>query len=523
MTTKKRIVLATANARYSHTSLALRYLQAAVSAIGLDAVRLEFTLQDRPQDMLERILEASPALVALSVTVWNVTVLTELAAMLKALRPEIVLVAGGPEVWHEQEDLAIARLADHVVTGEADLLFPRLAAELLDGGSVPHRLDARPPDLGRVSLPYAFYTPEDLQTRLTYVETSRGCPFRCTFCLSSLTPRVRYFPLAAVCDAVVDLIHRGARSLKFVDRSINVRPRRFQAILETCLRHHTDGLELHFEVVPTPLPQAVLDLLARFPPGAVQLEVGVQTFTPAVARGIVRPFQHDRVTRFLEEVLLRTAVHIHADLIFGLPGETLDSFASSFDALLGLGPHEIQVGILKRLRGTPMAAIGPEVLRFNPNPPYEVLETDTVSYQDMNRVKRFARYFDLYHNSGRFEASMRRLLTGDTVGRGDAPDALGTSAFHRFMRFADWLHGCTGRTHGLALVRLYEHLFHYLVDQLGQDPDPVGRCLLEDYDRHQIRRRRLEFLKPILGHVGPAPVRGEQGSHRRRGGPRRRT
>ncbi len=495
MTTKK-IVLATVNARYSHTSLALRCLLANLGEFQARTTLLEFTLQERPSDMLERVLECDPDVVGLSVSVWNVAQTSVLATMLKAVRPRIVLVVGGPEVWFEQEDLDVCRVADHIVVGEGEVAFHDLVAGLESGAQPPRIIQASPLRLDQVRLPCDLYTDADLRHRLIYVETSRGCPYRCAFCLSSVEPRVRWFPSGPVLDAVARLMDRGASSLKFVDRTMNVNPKRFVALLDRCLAHHQAGSALHFEVVPVPLPDPVLERLARFPPGAVQLEVGIQTFTPAVAAEVSRNLNPDRIERFLSEVRARTGVHLHTDLIFGLPGETLETFAHGFDRLLSLEPHEVQVGILKRLRGTPLTRRpSARSLRFNPNAPYEVLETDRVPFEEMQRVKRFARYFDLYYNSGEFVASMTVLL-----GRG------GVGSFERFMAFSDWLFDQTGRTHGLALVRRHRLLFAYLTEVLDHPPRRVAEALQEDYDRHIVRRERLEFLRPYLGSVAPRRV-----------------
>ncbi len=199
------------------------------------------------------------------------------------------------------------------------------------------------------------------------------------------------------------LLDRGVRQFKFVDRTFNLDLDTSRAILEFLLARHRPGHFFHFEMIPDRLPEELRAVIARFPPGALQFEIGVQTFNPEVAERISRRQNYERLEdnfRFLRE---RTGVHLHADLIAGLPGESLESFAAGFDRLVALGPHEIQVGILKRLRGTPIARHDAEwQMVYNPHPPYEILQNRLIDFATMQKLRRFARYWDLVGNSGNF-------------------------------------------------------------------------------------------------------------------------
>jgi radical SAM superfamily enzyme YgiQ (UPF0313 family) len=246
---------------------------------------------------------------------------TQVVSLLKRVRPEVTVVIGGPEVSHGPMDRRIVAESDYLVIGEADHAFPALCREILDGRP-PIERALRPslPDLAEVALPYAFYTDADLAHRVVYVESSRGCPFACEFCLSALDERVRPFPVDRFLQAMGVLLERGARRLKFVDRTFNLDLRHARAILEFFLTRLRPDLHLHFEVVPDRFPEALREVVRRFPPGVLQFEVGVQSFDPAVLDRISRRQDPAKVEDTLRFLRAETGAHIHVDLLAGLHG-----------------------------------------------------------------------------------------------------------------------------------------------------------------------------------------------------------
>lgn len=487
------ILLTTLNSRYSHASFGLRYLRANAGAHRARTQIVEFTIHQPPLEIVERLLAEKPALIGFGVYIWNVRETTQIIGLLKRLRPEITVVIGGPEVSFEYEETPIFALADHLVTGEGDHAFRELLDALAAGQKPPKVIAAAPPEPASLALPYDEYTDEDLRNRLIYVEASRGCPFTCEFCLSSLEVPVRAFPLEPFLAALDRLLVRGARAFKFVDRTFNLNVKISAAILRFCLARYREGFELHFEMIPDRLPGELRELVTAFPPGAVQFEIGIQTLTEEVMALISRRQNLVKTAENLAFLTGETTIHIHADLIFGLPGETLATFASSFNRLFAMRPGEIQLGILKRLRGAPISRHTEGYgLKFSPEPPYEILETSTVPFEQMQRMKRFARYFELYHNSGNFTESLRELF-----GLGG-----GANPFEAFLGFADFLYAKTGQTHQFGRVRLYELLFEYLTGQ-GVAPQLLAQQMLRDYDRQTVRKERLEFLRP---HVPAGPL-----------------
>ena len=483
-----RIILATLNARYSHTSFGLRYLLANMGPLQSQTVIKEFTINDSVSDILAAILEEQPAIVGLGVYIWNVDQTTRLIADLKRVSPQTVVVVGGPEVSYETDGQAITALADYVITGEADLEFRTLCEMLLNLSANqkpgPKIMHAAVPALDQVRLPYNHYSAEDLAHRVLYVEASRGCPFTCEFCLSALEIPVRAFSLEVFLEAMQQLLDRGALQFKFVDRTFNLNLRVSRAILEFFLERYRPGMFLHFELIPDRLPDSLRQIIQKFPAGSLQFEIGIQTFNDLVGQLISRPQDNAKQEENLSFLRYETGVHIHTDLIVGLPGETFESFAAGFDRLYSLRPQEIQVGILKRLRGTPIIRHDEEwQMLYSQHAPYEILSNRLLSFAQIHRLKRMARFWDLVGNSGNFQASLQKMLDSQP------------SAFFEFYRFSEWLFENENRRHGIALSRLFERVFEYLTDERGEDKAEIATILWSDYTRAG-RRDRPAFLRP---------------------------
>jgi len=484
------IVLATINARYAHASLGLRCLRANLGALRGESEIVEFVLGGRAEEVVEQILARSPRLVGFGVYIWNVEETTRIVAALKTVAPQVTVVIGGPEVSHEVEAQPICRTADYVVTGWGDVTFAELARQILRGPRPLAKVHtgAQPP-LAQIALPYDEFTDDDLRGRNVYVEASRGCPFKCEFCLSALDRTAWPFRLEPLLAQLARLHQRGARHFKFVDRTFNLKVDASLAILQFFLdRIDADPADppyAHFELIPDHLPERLKGMIARFPPGTLQFEIGIQTFNEDVQALISRRQDNAAAEANLRWLREHSNAHLHVDLIAGLPGEDVASFARGFDRLVGLRPHEIQFGILKRLRGAPIArhteAFG---LRFNPQPPYNILATDRIDFATMQRLSRFARYWDLVANSGRFPRTLPLLL-------GDSP-------FARFLAFADSLYATTGRRHAIANERLYEHLHAHLLAR-GVEPAAATEALAADYLASGARGR-LGFadIEPLL-------------------------
>lgn len=481
------ILLTTINARYIHAAVGLRYLLANLGELQERARILEFEIKQRPMEIASELLSLQPRIIGFGVYIWNTALTAEVVAIVKRVSPGTIVILGGPEVSFEMESQPLAEWADHIITGEADLKFAEVCRGILSGERIwPKVIAAELPSMEQVKMPYDLYSGEDLAHRVLYVEASRGCPFTCEFCLSSLDVPVRAFDLGRFLAALSDLLARGARVFKFVDRTFNLNIKTSRAIIEFFLDRWEDGMFVHFEMVPDRMPQALLELLARFPSGAVQLEVGIQTFDAATAKNISRRQNYEKLEQNLRYLRAHTGVHVHADLIAGLPGESLESFGRGFDRLVAMDPQEIQVGILKRLRGTPIVRHDREwEMVYSPHPPYEILRNKLLDFDTLQRLRRFARFWDLFANSGRFTETLPCLWQS------------GASPFERFLTFSDWLGARLGRNHSIALVSLAEQLYHYLSTELALSN--VADVLRRDWFRGGIKRERLPFLEETGG------------------------
>lgn len=466
-----KITLATLNARYIHASLGLRYLKANMGELESSTSIKEFIISSRPIDIAEELLSDSPDIIGLGVYIWNVVEISALVGLLKTISPNTTIVLGGPEVSFETEKQSLVVQADYIITGMADLAFAELCQNILSNNAPQQKIiPVDQPSMNEIRLPYGQFTEEDIANRVIYVEASRGCPFKCEFCLSSLDKTAWPFNVDNFLESMQRLYEKGVRHFKFVDRTFNLKIDSSIRILEFFLEKEDETLFLHFELIPDHLPEKLKAAIKRFPEGALQFEIGIQTFNPEVQSLISRKQDNRKAIDNIRWLREETTAHLHTDLIVGLPGEGIESFAQGFDQLMALNPGEIQVGILKRLRGTPIIRHTDAYdMRYNPSPPYNILSTGVINFNQMQRLSRFARYWDMVANSGRFKNSL--------------PTLLGESPFSRFMHFSGWLFETTGQTHKIALKRLFDLVHEYLTSELKISGSTITPALMIDYTR----------------------------------------
>ncbi|MDH5612420.1 MAG: B12-binding domain-containing radical SAM protein [Gammaproteobacteria bacterium] len=463
------ILLTTLNARYMHTAFGLRYLFANLGSLQSRAQIEEFTIHQRPGDIAERLLQINPTIISFSVYIWNVEEVSQTVALIKQISPDTLIVLGGPEVSHHPDHPDVVNLADYVIEGAGEISLRKLCEQLLSGRRPSEKIiTGEIVALDQLDLPYAYYSDEDIRNRMIYVEASRGCPFKCEFCLSALDKTSKPFELGKFLDEIDKLYQRGARNFKFIDRTFNLKVSTSVAIMEFFLQRMTDDLYLHFEVVPDNLPDKLKDTIKKFPKHSLQFEIGIQTFDPVIQDLISRKQDNKKSCDNLLWLREETEAYIHADLIFGLPGDTLVNFARSFDQLVALKPHEIQLGILKRLRGAPINRhTGIYQLRYNPKAPYNILSTRDIDFYTMQAVNRFARYWDMIGNSGRFKNTL--------------PIILGQSAFNNFFQLSNSIYQREGSTWKISLKRLFVLLHDILTTEIGLTREEVSASLEKDY------------------------------------------
>ena len=459
------ILLTTLNARYAHTALGLRYLYANLRELQPQAAIVEFTINEQVQSIAERLLEHSPRIIGIGVYIWNASETAELIHILKKVSPDTLIVLGGPEAGYHPHRVDFSG-ADYIISGEGESAFYALCRQILDGVPPSERFIRAPlPDLKSIVLPYCAYSDEDVAHRYVYVEASRGCPFECEFCLSSIDEKVRNFPLDKILAEFELLWERGVRSFKFIDRTFNLNMRFANAILDFFLSKEPPYFA-HFEVIPDHFPESLRAKISRFPAGALQLEIGIQTLDPAIAAGINRPLKLEKIfdnLRFLEN---ETHAHMHLDLIVGLPGESLEGFGANLDKLVSLTHSEIQIGILKKLSGTTLSRHDiKHGMVYSDIPPYDILCNDLLSFTQIQQMKRFARFWDMYYNSGNFDHTVR-LLWGNG------------SVFDAFYAFSLWIYDRTLSTWKISLDRQTELLYVYLSERC--DPEVLKSALASD-------------------------------------------
>ncbi len=475
------IVLAAVNARYSHASLGARFLLANVDdGLRSRTVLLEFSINDPVETIAEKVAGAQPRLVGLGVYIWNRVLIETLVPLLRQKLPTALIVLGGPEIAHDTAS-ALAHAADCVVRGEGELLWPAICRDVLDGRPLQPLPPLQTPALEALQLPDALYADSDLRHRNVYIEASRGCPLACAFCLSSVEPGVRHFPETAVHASLQRLLDRGALQFRFVDRSFNLGGGRAARLLEFFLERLRPGLRLHFEMTPDGLSPTLRALLVRFPPGVLHLEAGIQSFDPAVLAHVNRRCDLVAAAEGIAWLVREAGADVHADLIAGLPGETLAGFAAGFDRLYRLGPSEIQVGILKRLHGTALAREA-QGAHFREEPPYDVLKTPTMTAIELDAVRRFASHWDRVVNRGLFPLATARMLC----------DA--ASPWRQFDEFSRRLAARYG-LYGMGLVELAGDCLEFLVSDCGVQAEDARALLRADYLDGGRRQNLPAFLR----------------------------
>ena len=421
-----KILLATLHAKYVHASLALPCLAAACSHIaGVTTKICEFTVHEPSRQILRSLVEAEADLVGFSCYIWNIQETLRLAADLKKIRPQTLVVLGGPEAsFGVCEMLERNPAVDCVIRGEGEASFAGLVAAMAqtDGNDALLRmtegitfrngdelivLPERSPlsNLDAIPSPFAARL-TDLSKPLVYYETSRGCPFSCAFCMSSLERGVRSFSPSRIEQDLLILMEQRVRTVKLVDRTFNFDPARANRIWEFILRHNVDST-FHFEIAADLLSDENLRVLSRVPPGLFRFEIGVQSENQETLARVGR--KNDLGLLLFNVARLRdeTGVVLHLDLVAGLPFENFTGFLCSLQTLLQVRPHHIQVEPLKVLKGSPMRRIAAEEgYSYSDHPPYQILTTPWLSFSETGRIETISRLLELFYNSGVFSATL---------------------------------------------------------------------------------------------------------------------
>ena len=421
-----KILLAAVNAKYIHSNLAVYSLKGMVRAYG-DRVEIgEYTINQRADEILSDIYRKQPDVVAFSCYIWNRRIVGELLRELPKVLPETSLWVGGPEASYDAGGfLEEYPQLTGVMQGEGEQIFRELAAYYIEeAGSLTGicgltfrgedgEIYKTPPAplMDMNSVPFVYEEPERFQNKIIYYESSRGCPFGCSYCLSSIDKQVRYRSLKLVKQELSVLLEARVSQVKFVDRTFNCSPFRTKELWQWMLEHDNGITNFHFEIAADLLTEEELDLMSRMRPGLIQLEIGVQSTNLDTVRKIDRTMDLEKLKKAAARVKSFGNIHQHLDLIAGLPGEDLKSFQHSFDDVFSMRPEQLQLGFLKVLKGTKMHEKALKYgIVYHEEPPYEVLRTKCLSYEDILLLKGVEEMTEVYYNSRQFSRTLSELL-----------------------------------------------------------------------------------------------------------------
>lgn len=413
------IVLSTLNSKFIHSSLALRYLKAYGSAHGMNYEIQEYTINQPILDILSAITSNKPSMIGFACYIWNIEMTKHLAQLIKTVYPDIRIIFGGPEVSYTVESvLEACDYVDYIVQGEGEEAFYALSKQLLshaslqglcipgvlgreDGRIVGSHQLAEVKDLNTIPFPYTEEDMADLEHRIIYYESSRGCPFHCRYCLSGNQNTVRFFDEARTLKELAWFVDHKVPQVKFVDRTFNCAPNHHLPLMKW-IAAYGETTNFHLEMEGGLIGPEEVDLLSTAPKGRMQIEVGVQSTNPATLEAIHRMNDWDHCKRVLSPIIKAGRTHVHMDLIVGLPEEGYERFGQSFDDLFALEPQALQIGFLKLLRGASILNTDGFVYKADPKAPYEILETNVLPYEKVHFLKQFEDVFEQFYNSERY-------------------------------------------------------------------------------------------------------------------------
>lgn len=424
----KKVILAALNAKYIHSNLALRYLSRFQNNNQKHHVEtMEFTINQRLDFIAEELFRKQPDVVLFSCYIWNVEMLRQLCPILKKIMPDCVIGFGGPEVSYESETFLRENPAvDFVMRGEGELVFTKYL-EHLDAGnpatlgeieSLTYRQgdeifstpQMHPMDLALLPFPYEDDF-SDVQNQIIYYESSRGCPYHCGYCLSSVENGVRFVPLDKVLPDLQKFLDKNVPQVKFIDRTFNCKKSHAMAIWKYLHEHDNGVTNFHFEITADLIDQETIDFLKTVRKGLFQFEIGVQSTNPQTIRAINRNVDFAALSEIVQQIKDGGNIHQHLDLIAGLPYEDYDSFGCSFNDVYALHPDQLQLGFLKVLKGSMLHQKQKEFeIVYHDTAPYEVLTTHELPYADTLRLKYVEEMVETYYNSGRFLHTLAYLV-----------------------------------------------------------------------------------------------------------------
>ena len=488
-----KILLAACNAKYIHSNPAVYDLKAYAAAYK-DSVQIkEFTINQPKDEIMKEIYRSGADVVCFSCYIWNISFVRELIRDLKKILPDTAFWAGGPEVsFHAKDFLEDMPQVTGIMKGEGEKTFLALAGYYLEGkgrleeisGIVFRKEDVivdngfrEPVDLDRI--PFIYESPENFENRIIYYESSRGCPFSCSYCLSSIDRKLRFRSLSLVKKELQFFLDHRVPQVKFVDRTFNCRHEHAMEVWKYILEHDNGVTNFHFEVSADLFREDELELIGRMRPGLIQLEIGVQSANPETLEAVHRKTDLEKLRRNVEKIRSFHSVHQHLDLIAGLPCEDYESFRRSFDFVYFMKPDQLQLGFLKVLKGSLMEEKAREYgITCKSMEPYEVLSTRWISYEEILKLKTVESMVEVYYNSGQFQYTLN-WLTGFWEDAFSFYEDLGR--FYERKGYEELSH---------SRIRRYEILLEFLNEKPEISvAEAAGRMVYDLYLRENLKKR----------------------------------
>lgn len=492
-----KVVLSTLNAKYIHTCLAIRCLKA-YSDKDFDIELAEYTIKDPVMNIVSDLFQRKPDVIGFSCYIWNIEETIKVIDIVKKVMPEVRIVLGGPEVSYDTEDwMKRLRNVDFIVMGEGEESFHQLLQEIEGKGKyhfvygLAYRkgeeiilMPGRPKaDLNDLPSPHRFVEDiPELANRIVYFETSRGCPFSCQFCLSSIEVGVRYYDIERTKADIIYLIDQGAKLIKFVDRTFNIKRDYALEMFQFLIENHR-GCVFQFEITADIMRPEVLDYLAEHaPPGIFRFEIGVQSTNDPTNELVKRRQNFAKLTRTVTKVKNSRKIDQHLDLIAGLPQEDYNTFRKTFNDVFALEPEELQLGFLKMLRGTGLRL---DAEKYNYTymdvAPYEMLSNDVLSFEDIVRLKRLEDVLEKYWNAHRMDRTLKFLMEQEFP-----------SAFDFFQEFGDYWEGQGWQKIGHQLEDLFMRLHSFLEQRDTKNMEIIlGLMKLDYFLNHKYKPRKI--------------------------------
>ena len=409
-----KVLITAIDSKFIHSNLAVRYLKNFTKDLNYEAKIKELTINDREERILEEIIKEKPDIVAFSTYIWNVELISRVANLIKRVNPKIEILYGGPEVSFDSRNFLQNNVGDYVIEGEGEktyrdfILYKLGKIKLEEVKGIHYKIDdivysnEKRPLMSMDEIAFPYEENEDLSNKIVYYEASRGCPFNCKYCLSSTSHGVRFLEIDRVLNDLMYFINKKVRLVKFVDRTFNCNSKFAMAIWDFLIKQDINT-QFHFEISADILKDEEIKLLANAPKGRFRFEVGVQTTNDDVLRNINRFVNFSDIKEKVLELESLKNIDQHLDLIAGLPGEDYHSFKKSFNEVYEIRPEEIQLGFLKLLKGSSMREDSDRYgMEYSPYPPYEILKTDKISYEELLKLKKVEEMVDKYYNSLKF-------------------------------------------------------------------------------------------------------------------------